>query len=110
MCKYCEIDILSNEAKRNIKNNQRVTIKIVRNMLNENLYYLEIDTNSYQKEEISISYCPMCRKEAGRVKSVQEINEEIQKHKEAIKNKIGEKTQDDKIHLWIIQTLEWVIK
>lgn len=46
MCKYCEIDILSNEAKRNIKKNQRVTIKIVRNMLNENLYYLEIDTNN----------------------------------------------------------------
>ena len=60
MCKYCEIDILSNEAKRNIRKNQRVTMKIVRNMLNENLYYLEVDTNSYQKEEIQINYCPMC--------------------------------------------------
>ena len=65
MCKYCEMDILSNEAKRNIRKNQRVTIKIVRNMLNENLYYLEIDTNSYQKEEISILYCPMCGKKLG---------------------------------------------
>lgn len=44
------------------------------------------------------------------MKTEQEINKEIQKHKEAIKNKTGEKTQDDKIHLWIIQTLEWVIK
>lgn len=52
----------------------------------------------------------LLKKEAGRVKTEQKINEEIQKHKEAIKNKIGEKTQDDKIHLWIIQTLEWVIK
>lgn len=31
MCKYCEMEILSNEAKRNIRKNQRVTIKIVRN-------------------------------------------------------------------------------
>ena len=68
MCKYCEIDDITNEAKRHIRKNQRVTIKIVRNMLNENLYYLEVDTNSYQKEVIDIKYCPMCRKEAGRVK------------------------------------------
>ena len=44
------------------------------------------------------------------MKTEQEINKEIEKHKEAIKNIMGEKTQDDKIHLWIIQTLEWVIK
>ena len=44
------------------------------------------------------------------MKTEQEIKKEIQKHKEAIQKKIGEKTQDDKIHLWIIQTLEWVIK
>ena len=44
------------------------------------------------------------------MKTEQEINKEIQRHKEAIKNNMGEKTQDDKIHLWIIQTLEWVIK
>lgn len=44
------------------------------------------------------------------MKTEQEIKEEIRKHKEAIKNKIGEKTQNDKIHLWIIQTLEWVMK
>lgn len=65
MCKYCEMDILSNEAKRNIRKNQRVTIKIVRNMLNENLYYLEVDTNSYQKEVIDIKYCPKCGRELG---------------------------------------------
>ena len=68
MCKYCEIDDITNEAKRHIRKNQRVTIKIVRNMLNENLYYLEVDTNSYQKEVIDIKYCPLCRKEARRVK------------------------------------------
>lgn len=44
------------------------------------------------------------------MKTRQEIEEEIQRHKEAIKNKIGEKTIEDKIHIWIIQTLEWVIK
>ena len=33
------------------------------------------------------------------MKTEQEINKEIQRHKEAIKNKMGEKTQDDKIHL-----------
>ena len=44
------------------------------------------------------------------MKTEQEIKKEIQKHKESIRNKIGEKTQDDKIHLWIIQTLEWIIK
>ena len=44
------------------------------------------------------------------MKTEQEIKEEIQRHKEAIKNKIGEKTPEDKIHIWIIQTLEWVIK
>lgn len=68
MCKYCEIDDIENEAKRHIRKNQRVTIKIVRNMLNKNLYYLEVDTNSYQKEVIDIKYCPLCRKEARRVK------------------------------------------
>lgn len=65
MCKYCEIDNITNEAKRNIRKNQRVTIKIVRNMLNENLYYLEVDTNSYQKEVIDINYCPMCGRKLG---------------------------------------------
>ena len=44
------------------------------------------------------------------MKTEKEIREEIKRHKEAIKNKIGEKTADDKIHICIIQTLEWVIK
>ena len=65
MCKYCEIDDITNESKRHIRKNQRVTIKIVRNMLNENLYYLEVDTNSYQKEVIDIKYCPMCGRRLG---------------------------------------------
>ena len=44
------------------------------------------------------------------MKKEKEIREEIKRHKEAIKNKMGEKTPEDKIHIWIIQTLEWVIK
>lgn len=44
------------------------------------------------------------------MKTEKEIREEIKRHKEAIKNKMGEKTSEDKIHIWIIQTLEWVIK
>ena len=91
MCKYCEIDILSNEAKRNIRKNQRVTIKIVRNMLNKNLYYLEVDTNSYQKEEIPITYCPMCRKEARRV-----TKKEKQEHIEYIKLIVNKDIKFDK--------------
>ena len=39
MCKYCEIDDIENEAKRHIRKNQRVTIKIVRNVCDENFYY-----------------------------------------------------------------------
>ena len=35
MCKYCEIDDIENEAKRNIRKNQRVTIKIVRNVCDD---------------------------------------------------------------------------
>ena len=66
MCRYCEIDNITNEAKRNIRKNQRTTIKIVRNACNENLYYLSVDTNSYKKEIININYCPMCRKKTSR--------------------------------------------
>mgnify|MGYP001623680652 FL=1 len=65
MCKYCEIDDITNEAKRHIRKNQRVTIKIVRNVCREDLYYLSVDTNSYQKEEIDINYCPMCGRRLG---------------------------------------------
>ena len=65
MCKYCEIDDIENEAKRHIRKNQRVTIKIVRNVCREDLYYLSVDTNSYQKEEIDINYCPMCGRRLG---------------------------------------------
>lgn len=35
MCKYCEIDDIENEAKRHIRKNQRVTIKIVRNVCDD---------------------------------------------------------------------------
>ena len=89
MCKYCEMDILSNEAKRHIRKNQRVTIKIVRNMLNKNLYYLEVDTNSYQKEVIDIKYCPLCRKEARRVtKKEREKQEKIEYIKSIVNKEI----------------------
>lgn len=60
-----EMDILSNEAKRNIRKNQRVTIKIVRNICDDNFYYLSVDTNSYKKEVIDIKYCPMCGRKLG---------------------------------------------
>ena len=105
MCKYCEIDILSNEAKRNIRKNQRVTIKIVRNMLNENLYYLEVDTNSYQKEEIPISYCPMCRKEVGRVRVMisqpmaNRTEEDVRQERKAIIEKFNN------MHIEVIDTI-----
>ena len=101
MCKYCE------KGKR------------IEELENDNIYFriygkhlrvIGKVLNIPLGRDVIIDYCPMCRKEAGRVKTEQEIKKEIQKHKEAIKNKIGEKTQDDKIHLWIMQTLEWVIK
>ena len=84
MCKYCEINI-TNEAKRNIRKNQRVTIKIVRNVCNENLYYLSVDTNSYKKEVIDINYCPICRREARKV--IQRIIDTIENLIEAFKEK-----------------------
>ena len=100
MCRFCDVNILEALA---INNKDEAVI------INQ-----DVETKEYfidgLEERIYIEYCPMCRKEAGRVKTEQEIKKEIQKHKEAIKNKIGEKTQDDKIHLWIIQTLEWVLK
>ena len=100
MCRFCDVNILEALA---INNKDEAVI------INQ-----DVETKEYfidgLEERIYIEYCPMCRKEAGRVKTEQEIKKEIQKHKESIRNKIGEKTQDDKIHLWIIQTLEWVIK
>ena len=100
MCRFCDVNILEALA---INNKDEAVI------INQ-----DVETKEYfidgLEERIYIEYCPMCRKEAGRVKVEQEIKKEIQKHKEAIQNKIGEKSQDDKIHLWIIQTLEWVLK
>lgn len=109
MCKYCEED---KRKKRDcIINTPIVSLRIIRN---NGFNALAIKSYNLEKQVVdsyqTINYCPKCRKEAGRVKTEQEIKKEIQKHKEAIQNKIGEKTQDDKIHLWIIQTLEWVIK
>lgn len=98
MCKYCEKNETSKEK------NFDITI------VNSCLVVGNECSCGYDRARFNINYCPMCRKEAGRMKTEQEIKKEIQKHKEAIQNKIGEKTQDDKIHLWIIQTLEWVIK
>ena len=101
MCEYCEKGKKIEEVE-----NDNIYFTIFGRFLRVHGRVLSIPLG----RTVPIEYCPMCRKEAGRVKTEQEIKKEIQKHKEAIKNKIGEKTQDDKIHLWIIQTLEWVIK
>ena len=118
MCEYCKgKEDISN---RKFEDGSRFSDYMVRvwidDVFNEKMLIVSpVEYESgyrkqYMRYAFNIIYCPMCRKEAGRVKTEQEIKKEIQKHKEAIKNKIGEKTQDDKIHLWIIQTLEWVIK
>lgn len=65
MCKFCEIDDRTDEAKRYIRKNQRVVINIIRHMSLKDLYYLRVDTNSWKKDVIDINYCPMCRKEVG---------------------------------------------
>lgn len=101
MCEYCEKGKKIEEVE-----NDNIYFTIFGRFLRVHGRVLSIPLG----RTVPIEYCPMCRKEAGRVKTEQEIKKEIQKHKEAIQNKIGEKTQDDKIHLWIIQTLEWVIK
>lgn len=104
MCKYCE-------KGKSMCNSNTKDLGIELHSANSKLVAYGLDKQGWDISiECNINYCPMCRKEAGRVKTEQEIKKEIQKHKEAIKNKIGEKTQDDKIHLWIIQTLEWVLK
>lgn len=124
MCEYCDAnskgEILSGKPVRTFewqktagykppeKRNDFLEMFILKNK-DDKKAGLMIDSG-YGYRWVDIDYCPFCRKEAGRVKTEQEIKKEIQKHKEAIKNKIGEKTQDDKIHLWIIQTLEWVLK
>lgn len=94
MCKYCEIDDIENEAKRNIRKNQRVTIKIVRNVCDENFYYLSVDTNSYKKEVIDIKYCPLCRKEARRV-TKKEKEKERQEKIEYIKSIVNKEIKFD---------------
>ena len=79
MCKFCEIDDRTDEAKRYIRKNQRVVINIIRHMSLKDLYYLRVDTNSWKKDVIDINYCPMCRKEVGRMKHItlKEMLEEI---------------------------------
>lgn len=124
MCKFCDAnskgEILSGKPVRTFewqktagykapeKRNDFLEMFILK-LKNDKKAGLMVD-NGYGCRYVDIDYCMFCRKEARRVKTEQEINKEIQKHKEAIQNKIGEKTQDDKIHLWIIQTLEWVLK
>lgn len=44
------------------------------------------------------------------MKKEEQIREEIKKHKEAITHPFSERTQEEKIHSWIISTLEWVLK
>lgn len=124
MCEFCDAnskgEILSGKPVRTFewqktagykapeKRNDFLEMFILK-LKNDKKAGLMVD-NDYGCRYVDIDYCMFCRKEARRVKTEQEINKEIQKHKEAIQNKIGEKTQDDKIHLWIIQTLEWVLK
>lgn len=43
------------------------------------------------------------------MKTEQQIKEEIRKHKEAITHVFNEMTLEEKIHSWIISTLEWVL-
>lgn len=44
------------------------------------------------------------------MKTEDQIIEELKKHKEAIQNKFNNRTEDEKIHSYIISTLEWVLK
>lgn len=69
MCEYCEKD---KRKKRNyIINLPIISLRIIEN--NE-LNALEIKSYNHEKQVVNnykiISYCPMCRKEAGRVKTI----------------------------------------
>lgn len=65
MCKYCEIEEVGNEAKKAIRKNQRITIKIVTNMFNKNIYYLDVRPERMTGENININYCPFCGRKLG---------------------------------------------
>lgn len=65
-CKYCKIsDKIHYEADRDIRNNQRIHMRILRHSSVENLYYLKLDIARMTGECIEIKYCPFCRKKAG---------------------------------------------
>lgn len=74
MCKYCEIDKISHEAKRKFRKNQRMTVSIVTNMFNEDMYYLNIKSTHGTSECININYCPACRQ---KIRSVIHMTKEI---------------------------------
>lgn len=69
MCQYCEKD---KRRKRNlIINTPIVALRIIEN---NGLNALEIKSYNREKQIVDnykiIKYCPMCRKEAGRVKQI----------------------------------------
>lgn len=70
MCKFCEVDELTNEGQRKLRKNQRMTVFIGTNMLDKNIYYLEIKPTRMTGECISISYCPICGRKLGDGKGV----------------------------------------
>lgn len=80
MCKYCEED---KRRKRNlIINTPIVALRIIEN---NGLNALAIKSYNLEKQVVDsyqiINYCPMCRKEAGRVKfeSKKKLREDIEK-------------------------------
>ena len=59
-CKYCEIKNTENQAEREFRENQRITVVIGNNMHNRSIHYLEIIPKTMTGEYININYCPMC--------------------------------------------------
>lgn len=90
MCQYCEKD---KRRKRNlIINTPIVALRIIEN---NGLNALEIKSYNREKQIVDnykiINYCPMCRKEVGRVKQILDYSLELENVKE---NELPEKDNE----------------
>ncbi len=65
--------------KENSEKNQRMTVSIVTNMFNEDMYYLNIKSTCGTGECININYCPVCRKKIRRTSMNKKIEEAIER-------------------------------
>ena len=93
MCKYCEKD--KRKKRNSIINLPIISLRIIEN--NE-LNALEIKSYNHEKQVVNnykiINYCPMCRKEAGRVSTKKLIERPIE-----LLRKISKEIYDNEFYI-----------